>query len=155
MIICMKFINNSIFSLKWKPFFDGIIYGHLQHQVLLFPANLCFNGPSVCHTPDLQHLLHAVRMHPDLIMYTERDQHTQKCSCCKLLLSYWARAAANPCREQKLGEKNPTNPNSYELTSTAMASDQPCHWGTRPKGYNNYSMVIINRHYMLWIIKNG
>lgn len=78
MIIRMKFINNSIYSLKRKPFFDGIIYSHFQHQVLLFPTDICFNSPSVCHTPDLQPLLHAVKMHPDLIVYTERDQQTSE-----------------------------------------------------------------------------
>lgn len=44
-ILCIKLINNSIFPLKEKPFFDGIIYGQPQHQVL-FPAKPCFNNLS-------------------------------------------------------------------------------------------------------------
>lgn len=73
----MKFINNSIFPSNKSPFFDGIIYGHLRHQVL-FPANPCFKSLSICHTPDLQPLLHAGRMLPDLIMHPERDQQTSE-----------------------------------------------------------------------------
>lgn len=41
----MKFINNLFFPLKQEPFFDGIIYGHFQHQVL-FAANPCFSSLS-------------------------------------------------------------------------------------------------------------
>lgn len=143
MIICMKLINNSIFSLKWNPFFDGFIYGHLQHQVILFPTNFSFNSPFICHSPDPQPFLHAVRMHPDLIIYTERDQQTSQ-----LLLSWAALEllSESSCKSMEGTESGKNYPNNYELTSTAMASDQSCHWGTRPKAYNNYSVVIKIRY---------
>lgn len=46
-------------------------------------------------------------------------------------------------KNRNWGEKNPKhNPPKGGFTPTAMASGQTYHWGTRPKGYDNYSMAI-------------
>lgn len=109
----VKLINNSIFPLKWKPFFDGIIYGHLQQQILLFSISVLTVPPSATL----------------LTFMLWRCTQTWSCSlgmigkprswsCNGLLLSYGVRAAANSDREQKLEIKPTVKQNNKPITSS-------------------------------------